>query len=103
MSTSTVYRTFGPSLIRMEGMSRRGIDVVFHQFGAPKRAIFSSVDSFWTRSGIEASRNERDDMAADPPLRVETALMSFAIEQDHGALSPRRSYMMVHVRKWGGY
>lgn len=50
-------RTLGPSLIRTEGIPSLGMGVVFHQFGAPRRAIFSSTLSRLTRSGIEASRN----------------------------------------------
>lgn len=52
--------TFGPSLIRTLGIPRRGIEVVFHQLGPPNREIFSSVESWLTRAGILASRNERD-------------------------------------------
>ena len=52
-------RTLGPSLIRMDGTSSLGTGVVFHQLGAPSKDIFSSVESFCTRSGMDASRNER--------------------------------------------
>lgn len=51
-------QTFGPSLIRMEGISSLSIEVVFHQFGAPKREIFSSTLSCLTRSGIFALRKD---------------------------------------------
>ena len=55
--------TLGPSLMRMEGISSLGIEVVFHQFGAPKSEIFSSTLSLLTISGMEASVNE--DMGFD--------------------------------------
>lgn len=51
--------TFGPSLIRIAGISSLSIAWVFHQLGAPSNAIFSSVDNFFSRSGTDASRNER--------------------------------------------
>ena len=43
----------GPSLIRMDGISSLSIGVVFHQLGAPRREIFSSVESFFRRSSAE--------------------------------------------------
>ena len=52
--------TFGPSLMRTEGIPRRGTGVVFHQFGALRREIFSSTLSFATRSGILAERKGCD-------------------------------------------
>ena len=44
----------------MDGISSLSIGVVFHQLGAPRREIFSSVESFFRRSSTSASRNERD-------------------------------------------
>lgn len=52
--------TLGPSLMRTEGISRRSMEDVFHQFGAPRSEIFSSRLSLSTRSGIFAVRKERD-------------------------------------------
>lgn len=52
--------TFGPSLMRIEGMASRSMEVVFHQLGAPSRDIFSSVLSLLTRSGMEAVRKGWD-------------------------------------------
>ena len=49
--------TFGPSLIRTEGISSRLILFVFHQSGALRREIFSSTESCSTSSGMWASRN----------------------------------------------
>lgn len=44
----------------MDGISSLSIGVVFHQLGAPSKEIFSSVESFFSRSSMLASRNERD-------------------------------------------
>jgi hypothetical protein len=56
--------TFGPSLILTEGMCRRSMLVVFHQFGPDSSEIFSSGLRLWTSLSISASRKERSMGAA---------------------------------------
>lgn len=46
--------------MRMLGIPRRGIGVVFHQLGAPNNDIFSSVESWATKAGMLASKNGWD-------------------------------------------
>lgn len=52
--------TFGPSLIRTAGIPSLGMAEVFHQLGAPSKAIFSSVVNCFTSSGILAFKNSWD-------------------------------------------
>jgi hypothetical protein len=51
-----MQQTLGPSLMRIDGIPRRAIAVVFHQFGAPRSDIFSLIESLRTRAGISAWR-----------------------------------------------
>lgn len=60
-----LLHTLGPSLIRIAGIFKRSTALVFHQFGAPSKVIFSSVESLDTRSVMEASRKDRDFMVAN--------------------------------------
>jgi hypothetical protein len=46
--------------MRTEGMSSRGMALVFHQLGAPSIAIFSSRFNFFVRSSTEASKKDLD-------------------------------------------